>query len=37
LFDRYEFRAIPIVDGDEKVVGVITFRDVMRLTHHFIE
>ncbi|HVO78166.1 MAG TPA: CBS domain-containing protein [Methanomassiliicoccales archaeon] len=37
LFNRYEFRAIPIVDGEEKIVGVVTFRDVMRLTHHFIE
>ncbi len=37
LFNRYEFRAVPIVDGDERVIGVITFRDVMRLTHHFIE
>jgi CBS domain-containing protein/sporulation protein YlmC with PRC-barrel domain len=31
LFDRYGFQAIPIVDADNLMIGVITFRDVMDL------
>jgi Mg/Co/Ni transporter MgtE len=37
LFDRYDFRAIPVTDEDNRIIGVVTHRDVMRLTHHFIE
>ena len=36
LFDRYDFRAIPIVDDSDRIVGVIPYRDVMKLTHHFV-
>ena len=37
MFARYSFRAIPVVDKSEKLVGVIPYRDVMNLTHHFLE
>lgn len=33
LFARYSFRAIPIIDEQEAIVGVIPYRDVMDLTH----
>lgn len=36
LFARYDFRAIPVVDENERIVGVVPYRDVMKLTHHFI-
>lgn len=37
LFNRYEFRAIPVADDNDKIVGVLPYRDVMRLTHQFVE
>ena len=37
LFARYEFRAIPIVDEERKVLGVVTYRDVMGLKHRYVE
>jgi CBS domain-containing protein/sporulation protein YlmC with PRC-barrel domain len=35
LFKRYNFRAIPIVDDGDRMVGVIPYRDIMNLTHRF--
>ena len=37
LFSRYNFRALPIVDPEGKIVGVVPFRDVMNLKHLFFE
>jgi len=37
LFDRYDFRALPVVDPNGCIVGVVPYRDVMKLTHHFTE
>jgi CBS domain-containing protein len=37
LFARYDFRAIPVVDGEGKILGVVPYRDVMNLTHHFVD
>jgi magnesium transporter len=37
LFSRYDFRAIPVVDETDKILGVVPYRDVMKLTHHFVE
>ena len=37
LFQRYEFRALPVVDDSDRVLGVLPYRDVMNLTHQFIE
>jgi CBS domain-containing protein len=36
-FARYGFRSIPVVDEENRLVGVIPYRDVMNLTHQFIE
>jgi Mg/Co/Ni transporter MgtE len=33
LFARYSFRAIPIVDDAELMLGAIPYRDVMDLQH----
>ena len=37
MFSRYSFRALPIVDKDKTILGVIPYRDIMNLTHHFID
>jgi magnesium transporter len=36
-FARYDFRALPVTDEKNCLVGVIPYRDVMNLTHHFVE
>ncbi|MGA2161009.1 MAG: CBS domain-containing protein [Methanoregula sp.] len=36
-FERYSFRALPVIDDDNHLIGVIPYRDVMNLTHHFLE
>ena len=36
-FARYDFRALPVTDDEHHLVGVIPYRDVMNLTHHFLE
>jgi len=36
-FARYDFRALPVTDANNKLVGVIPYHDVMNLTHHFFE
>ena len=36
-FERYGFRALPVIDDENHLVGVIQYRDVMNLTHHFLE
>jgi len=33
LFNRYSFRAIPIVDAADAIVGAIPYRDIMNLQH----
>jgi len=33
MFDTYMFRALPVVDEDEMMQGVILYKDVMRLKH----
>jgi CBS domain-containing protein len=37
MFTRYGFRAIPITNDLNKILGVITFRDMMKLKHRFVE
>ena len=37
MFTRYGFRAIPIINDSNKILGVVTFRDMMRLKHRFVE
>lgn len=36
LFSRYSFRAIPIIDDNQEIVGVIPYRDVMDLKHRYV-
>jgi len=36
-FARYGFRSIPVVDEENHLMGVIPYRDVMNLTHQFVE
>lgn len=36
MFTRYIFRAIPITDEDDKILGLIPYRDIMNLNHRFI-
>jgi CBS domain-containing protein/sporulation protein YlmC with PRC-barrel domain len=37
MFGRYGFRAIPIVDAKNKILGVVPYRDMMSLKHRFLE
>ena len=37
LFARYDFRAIPVLDEQDRILGVVPYRDVINLTHHFLE
>lgn len=37
IFSRYGYRALPVVDEEGKLVGVVPFRDVMNLGHLFFE
>ncbi len=36
MFSRYGFRAIPVTDSSNKILGVIPYRDVMNLKHRFL-
>ena len=36
-FERYGFRALPVTDNEERLIGAIPYRDVMGLTHHLVE
>lgn len=36
MFVRYLFRAIPIMEEDNTICGVIPYRDIMNLNHRFI-
>ncbi len=37
MFSRYDFRALPVIDNADRMVGVVRYRDVTKLTHHFLE
>jgi Mg/Co/Ni transporter MgtE len=37
LFERYNLRALPMVDGEDRLLGVIPYRDIMNLKHNFLE
>ena len=36
-FSRYDFRALPVVNEEKKIIGVLPYRDVMKLRHHFLD
>lgn len=33
LFSRYDFLSLPVVDDEERLVGIVTFDDVMQVIH----
>jgi len=35
-FDKYMFRAMPVIDDEEIMQGVVLYKDVMRLAHHLL-
>jgi Mg/Co/Ni transporter MgtE len=37
MFSRYGYRALPIVDDKGKILGVVSYRDMMQLKHLFLE
>ena len=37
LFDRYNFLALPVVDGDGRLVGIITVDDAMEVINEEVE
>ena len=37
VFGRYSFRAIPVVDAADRILGVVTYRDIRNLKHRFLE
>jgi magnesium transporter len=37
MFSRYGFASLPVIDDDNKIVGVVRQRDVVKLTLHFLE
>jgi Mg/Co/Ni transporter MgtE len=37
MFLRYGFRALPITDENDKIFGVVPYRDVMNLKHRMLE
>ncbi len=36
-FERYNFRAMPVVDHGKKLIGAVTYKDIIGLRHRFIE
>lgn len=36
MFTKYDYRAIPVTDDADKMLGVVTFRDVVGLKHRFV-
>ena len=37
MFARYNLRALPVVDENEKILGLLPYRDVVNLRHRFLE
>ena len=33
---RYHFRALPVITGNDVIIGVVTYRDIMNLKHRFV-
>ncbi|MGD0766747.1 MAG: CBS domain-containing protein [Tepidisphaeraceae bacterium] len=36
LFSRYGFMALPVIDPNGKMLGIVPYRDVMELEHRFL-
>ena len=37
MFARYNFRALPVVDEDDRMLGLLPYRDVINLRHRYLE
>jgi magnesium transporter len=37
LFLRYGFGAIPITDDNDRILGAVTYRDILHLKHRFLD
>jgi Mg/Co/Ni transporter MgtE len=37
MFLRYGFRALPVTDANDIILGVVPYRDVMNLKHRILE
>jgi Mg/Co/Ni transporter MgtE len=37
MFLRYGFRALPVTDNNDTILGVVPYRDVMQLKHRLLE
>ncbi|MEI8354903.1 MAG: CBS domain-containing protein [Deltaproteobacteria bacterium] len=35
-FVRYGFRALPVTDAEDVILGAVPYRDIMNLEHKFI-
>jgi CBS domain-containing protein/sporulation protein YlmC with PRC-barrel domain len=36
-FSRYDFRSLPVVDEDHKIIGVVSYRVIMKHRRHLID
>jgi magnesium transporter len=37
MFNRYGFRSLPVIDENNKIIGIVSQRDIIKLTLHFSE
>jgi DNA-directed RNA polymerase subunit F len=37
MFNRYGYRAIPVTDNDNKILGVLPYKDIIKLQHRFLD
>ena len=37
MFSKYGFWALPVIDEKDNMAGVVRYRDIAKLTHHFLE
>lgn len=37
VFERYYYRSLPITDYSGKIIGVIPYKDLSKVKHHFLE
>jgi magnesium transporter len=37
MFARYNLRALPVVDNEDRMLGVLPYRDVINLRHRYLE
>ncbi len=36
IFTKYDFRAIPIVNGNKRLIGAVTYKDLMKFKKRFV-